>query len=170
MTIPEAAQLVIQAGAMGKGGDVFLLDMGEPVKIVDLAYKMTHLMGLTIKDATTPDGDIAIEYSGLRPGEKLYEELLIDDDAKSTKHQRILSANERSLPWENVTNILYKINEAMKNEDVDTVRLILLEAPLDYQPETHSKNAESTTSEADKKDSKQQAKLEESLSLQTEMF
>ncbi|WP_448567839.1 polysaccharide biosynthesis protein [Thalassotalea ganghwensis] len=140
MTIPEAAQLVIQAGAMGKGGDVFVLDMGKPVKIVDLAKKMTHLMGFTIKDEDNPDGDIAIQYSGLRPGEKLYEELLIDDHAKPTFHSRILTANERSLSWPEVNRILNDLNDAMRAEDIDRLKAILLKAPLDYQPQTNKKD------------------------------
>lgn len=134
MTIPEAAQLVIQAGAMGTGGDVFVLDMGNPVKIVDLAYKMTHLMGLTIKDEQNPTGDIAIHFSGLRPGEKLYEELLIDDNAKKTNHQRILTANERSLHWTDVAMILDQLKGAMLDENEERIRQILIAAPLDYQP------------------------------------
>ncbi|WP_286233922.1 nucleoside-diphosphate sugar epimerase/dehydratase [Thalassotalea sediminis] len=138
MTIPEAAQLVIQAGAMGTGGDVFVLDMGEPVKIVDLAYNITHLMGLTIKDAQNPQGDIEIKYSGLRPGEKLYEELLIDDHAQPTRHERILTANERSLCWPDVNRLLNQINDAMRAEDTDALRNILLNAPLEYRPEQES--------------------------------
>ncbi len=99
MTIPEAAQLVIQAGAMGEGGDVFVLDMGEPVKIYDLAKKMVHLTGLEIKNKQNPQGDIEIKITGLRPGEKLYEELLIGDDEKATRHPRIKAANEVFLSW-----------------------------------------------------------------------
>jgi len=138
MTIPEAAQLVLQAGAMGSGGDVFVLDMGNPVKIIDLAYKMTHLMGLTIQDEKNPDGDIAIQFSGLRPGEKLYEELLIDDHAKKTLHKRILSANERSLPWAEVTKIISNLNDAMRDEDVPKIKQLLVDAPLEYQPNPSS--------------------------------
>ena len=134
MTIPEAAQLVIQAGAMGEGGDVFVLDMGNPVKIVELAYKMTHLMGLTIKDEKNPQGDIAIEFSGLRPGEKLFEELLIGDCAKETNHKRILTANEKSISWHDVTLLLNKLIDTMAKEDVNNIKALLLEAPLDYQP------------------------------------
>jgi len=134
MTIPEAAQLVIQAGAMGKGGDVFVLDMGDPVKIVDLAYNMTHLMGLTIKNESNPSGDIEVVFSGLRPGEKLYEELLIDDHAQTTRHERILTANERSLSWPDVNVILNNINNAMREEDTEKLRQILLDAPLEYSP------------------------------------
>lgn len=140
MTIPEAAQLVIQAGAMGKGGDVFVLDMGKPVRIVDLAEKMTHLMGFTVKNASNPDGDIEINYSGLRPGEKLYEELLIDDHAQVTEHKRILTANERSLSWPEVNIILNDLNDAMRAEDVEKLKQILIKAPLEYKPEGHSKN------------------------------
>jgi FlaA1/EpsC-like NDP-sugar epimerase len=135
MTIPEAAQLVIQAGAMGTGGDVFVLDMGDPVKIVDLAVNMTHLMGLTIKDEENPGGDIELKYSGLRPGEKLYEELLIDDHAKPTRHERILTANERFLSWPDVNVILNNINDAMRAEDTEKLRQILLDAPLAYSPD-----------------------------------
>jgi FlaA1/EpsC-like NDP-sugar epimerase len=138
MTIPEAAQLVLQAGAMGSGGDVFVLDMGKPVKIIDLAYKMTHLMGLTIKDQLNPNGDIEIKFSGLRPGEKLYEELLIDDNAKKTQHKRILSANERSLPWNEVKKIISDLNDAMRQEDVPKIKQILIEAHLGYQPNPSS--------------------------------
>lgn len=134
MTIPEAAQLVIQAGAMGTGGDVFVLDMGNPVKIIDLAYKMTHLMGLTIKDEKNPNGDITIQFSGLRPGEKLYEELLIDDNAKKTQHQRILTANERSLHYSDVAKIIDELKDAMRDEDEAKIRQLLIAAPLDYQP------------------------------------
>lgn len=137
MTIPEAAQLVIQAGAMGTGGDVFVLDMGAPVKIIDLAYNMTHLMGLTVKDEKNPEGDIEIKFSGLRPGEKLYEELLIDDHAKKTFHRRILSANERSLCWPDVIDILDQLIDAMKNEDEAGIRQVLIKAPLGYSPSIH---------------------------------
>lgn len=134
MTIPEAAQLVLQAGAMGTGGDVFVLDMGKPVKIVDLAYKMTHLMGLTIKDDKNPEGDIAIEYTGLRPGEKLYEELLIGNQPKKTFHKRILKANEFSLFWPDVAKMIDQLTDAMRNEDVAQIKALLKEFPLEYQP------------------------------------
>jgi len=147
MTIPEAAQLVLQAGAMGTGGDVFVLDMGNPVKIIDLAYKMTHLMGLTIKDENNPTGDIAIKYSGLRPGEKLYEELLIDDHAKKTFHKRILSANERSLPWADVAKIISDLTDAMREEDVSTIKKLLIKAPLGYQPSPSIHEGSKTESE-----------------------
>lgn len=99
MTIPEAAQLVIQAGAMAHGGDVFVLDMGEPVRIADLAGSMVRLSGLTVRDASNPDGDIEIREVGMRPGEKLYEELLIGEQPQATTHQRIIRANETMIPW-----------------------------------------------------------------------
>ncbi len=152
MTIPEAAQLVIQAGAMGTGGDVFVLDMGDPVKIVDLAYNMTHLMGLTIKNNQNPKGEIEIKYSGLRPGEKLYEELLIDDHAQPTRHKRILTANERSLCWPDVNIILNKINDAMRAEDTDKLRQILLDAPLQYRPDNKASEVKVETEEKESTD------------------
>ena len=105
MTIPEAAQLVIQAGAMGVGSDVFVLDMGEPVKIKDLAVKMVHLSGLEVKHAKRPNGDIEIKCTGLRPGEKLFEELLIGDNVIGTDHPRILSAQEVKMPWSELDSI-----------------------------------------------------------------
>jgi len=147
MTIPEAAQLVLQAGAMGAGGDVYVLDMGSPVKILDLAYKMTHLMGLTIKDDKNPTGDIAIKFSGLRPGEKLFEELLIDDNAKKTFHKRILSANERSLPWYDVAEIISNLTIAMGEEDVNKIKRLLREAPLQYKPSSNGTIKQKTIDE-----------------------
>jgi FlaA1/EpsC-like NDP-sugar epimerase len=134
MTIPEASQLVIQAGAMGKGGDVFVLDMGKSVKIVDLATKMIRLSGFEIKDENHPDGDIAIEYSGLRPGEKLYEELLIGDDVIGTDHERIMTANEIDLPLVQLQVILDKLDTACHHFEHDTIRQILLSAPTGFAP------------------------------------
>src|SRR5690606_7920525 len=99
MTIPEAAQLVLQAGSLGTGGEVFVLDMGEQVRIDDLARKMIRLMGCEVRDEKNPDGDIEIVYTGLRPGEKLYEELLIGDNPEATSHPRIMKASESYLPW-----------------------------------------------------------------------
>ena len=137
MTIPEAVQLVIQAGAMGSegaGGDVFVLDMGEPVKISELASKMVHLMGFTIKDENTPDGDIEIEYSGLRPGEKLYEELLIGDNATGTSHPRILRAEEESYSWNEIQTYLERLEQAIGRLDCEEVRQLLVEVVKGYQP------------------------------------
>jgi FlaA1/EpsC-like NDP-sugar epimerase len=132
MTIPEASQLVIQAGAMGKGGDVFVLDMGEPVKITSLAKKMIRLSGLTEKTTETPDGDIEIQFTGLRPGEKLYEELLIGDNVEGTDHPRIMTANEIFLSWPETHNFLNKLDRACHDFKVEDVISLLLEAPAAY--------------------------------------
>ncbi|GIU46654.1 nucleoside-diphosphate sugar epimerase [Shewanella colwelliana] len=134
MTIPEASQLVIQAGAMGKGGDVFVLDMGKSVKIVDLASKMIRLSGFEVKDDTHPDGDIAIEFSGLRPGEKLYEELLIGDDVTGTEHERIMTANEVCLTWKELEAILDRLDKACHNFQHEVIRDILLTTPTGFNP------------------------------------
>lgn len=134
MTIPEASQLVIQAGAMGKGGDVFVLDMGDPVKISDLAAKMVRLSGMTVKDDLNPDGDIGIEYTGLRPGEKLFEELLIGDDVTQTDHRRIMSAHEAWLPWPDLEKILLKLDDACHQFDHEDIRRLLLQAPTGFVP------------------------------------
>lgn len=125
MTIPEAAQLVIQAGAMGRGGDVFVLDMGEPVRIIDLARRMIELAGLSVRDDDHPDGDIAIEVTGLRPGEKLYEELLIGDDPQATSHPRIMKAREEYLPWPLLEQKLGKLQSALDANDVALLRQLL---------------------------------------------
>ena len=134
MTIPEASQLVIQAGAMAKGGDVFVLDMGESVKISDLAVKMVHLMGLEVKDLQNPHGDIEIHYTGLRPGEKLYEELLIGDNVYATEHQRIMTANEVFLSWEDMQALLEKLDSACHLFEIDLIQKLLKEAPTGYAP------------------------------------
>lgn len=135
MTIPEAAQLVIQAGSMGLGGDVFVLDMGEPIKIVELAEKMVHLSGLSIRSEKNPHGDIAIEFSGLRPGEKLYEELLIGDDVVATEHPMIMSANEEHIPWEELKAKLSGLLDAAETGDITRVRQLLRETVSGYSPE-----------------------------------
>ena len=134
MTIPEAAQLVIQAGAMGKGGDVFVLDMGEPVKIAELAAKLIKLSGFEVKDALNPNGDIEIQYTGLRPGEKLYEELLIGDNVGKTKHERIMTADEIYLPWSELEPLLQRLDVACHDFEHEVVRNILLEAPTGFVP------------------------------------
>lgn len=134
MTIPEAAQLVIQAGAMGEGGDVFVLDMGAPVKIYDLARKMVHLTGLEIKNKQNPQGDIEIKITGLRPGEKLYEELLIGDDEKPTRHPRIKAANEVYLNWPDMQALLSELSEASISYDVEKIRALMLNAPTGFNP------------------------------------
>lgn len=125
MTIPEAAQLVLQAGAMGGGGDVFVLDMGEPVKIMDLARRMVTLSGLSVRDADRPDGDIPITITGLRPGEKLYEELLIGDNPEPTNHPRILRAREALLPWPQLSAEIERLREATAAQDVPAMRAVL---------------------------------------------
>lgn len=138
MTIPEAAQLVIQAGSMGRAGEVFVLDMGEPVKIADLARKMAHLMGLSVSENGPGVGDIELKYTGLRPGEKLYEELLIDDADTTTAHPRIMGASEAKISFDEVVRLLDRLNFALLNHDDAEVRALLLEAPLAYQPVDHT--------------------------------
>ncbi|MEL7023433.1 MAG: nucleoside-diphosphate sugar epimerase/dehydratase [Pseudomonadota bacterium] len=134
MTIPEAAQLVIQAGAMAKGGDVFVLDMGKPVKIVDLASKMILLMGKTVKTSANPDGEIEISFTGLRPAEKLYEELLIGNDVTGTNHPRIMRANERSMDDQKLSLVLDEIHQAIEARNWEGLRAILLSAVEGYRP------------------------------------
>lgn len=134
MTIPEAAQLVIQAGAMAKGGDVFVLDMGQPVKIIDLAQRMVELSGLTVRNDQNPDGDIEIEITGLRPGEKLYEELLIGDNPKATQHSRIMKAHEDFLPWSDLNVKLQSLIEAIEINDVNVIRQIMAALVSGYRP------------------------------------
>ncbi len=134
MTIPEAAQLVIQAGAMAKGGDVFVLDMGESVKIMDLAQRMIELSGLTQRTDDNPDGDIAIEVTGLRPGEKLYEELLIGNDPQATLHPRIMKANEEKMPWAELQERLHAMQVALDVNDVGVLRRMLEQLVIGYQP------------------------------------
>lgn len=132
MTIPEAAQLVIQAGAMGQGGDVFLLDMGKPVKIDDLARRMVHLMGRTVRDEENPDGDIEIQYTGLRPAEKLYEELLIGNQVMGTEHSKIMRAQEKNLPWTEIESILGRIQDCAREFDVESTLDVLSAAVREY--------------------------------------
>lgn len=134
MTIPEAALLVIQAGSMGQGGDVFVLDMGEPVKIVELAEKMIHLSGFSIRSERNPHGDIAIEFTGLRPGEKLYEELLIGENVLATRHPMIMSANEDYLPWDVLKQRLDALLAAIAADDFNTVRQLLRDTVSGYTP------------------------------------
>ena len=134
MTIPEAAQLVIQAGAMGQGGDVFVLDMGQPVKIIDLARRVVELSGLTVKDDMHPDGDIKITVTGLRPGEKLYEELLIGDNPEPTQHPRIMKAHEDHLSWSQLEKKLNVLSAAINTNDVGAIRRTLQETVNGYEP------------------------------------
>ena len=141
MTIPEAAQLVIQAGAMARGGDVFVLDMGQPVRIVDLAARMVRLSGLTPVLATErmegqalQSGDVEIVFTELRPGEKLYEELLVGDGAAPTQHPRILTAMEHALPWPALSLVLGKLGLACENGDLSAIKAMLLDLPIGYSP------------------------------------
>jgi FlaA1/EpsC-like NDP-sugar epimerase len=134
MTIPEAAQLVIQAGAMGTGGDVFVLDMGQSVKIRDLALRMIELSGLSVKDELHPNGDIEISITGLRPGEKLYEELLIGDNPQKTQHPRIMKAHEQFLSWAALERKLHALGAAISTNDVPLIRGMLQQLVTDYQP------------------------------------
>ncbi|MBT7308175.1 MAG: polysaccharide biosynthesis protein, partial [Gammaproteobacteria bacterium] len=137
MTIPESAQLVIQASAMATGGDVFVLDMGQPVRIHDLARRMVELSGLTVKDEHHVEGDIEIEVTGLRPGEKLYEELLIGNDPKSTQHPRIMKAHEKMLPYDLLQEKLGALEAALSTNDVLLIRLLLQEIVSDYSPNSN---------------------------------
>ncbi len=134
MTIPEASQLVLQAGSMGQGGEVFVLNMGEPVKIADLARKMIHLMGLEEKTDDNPEGDIEVVFSGLRPGEKLFEELLIGDDPQGTTHPRIMMAREVYMPWFEVSATLDNLMRASQSFDCKAVVDVLRTAPTGYAP------------------------------------
>lgn len=135
MTIPEASQLVIQAGSLGQGGDVFVLDMGEPVTILDMAEKMIRLTGLTVRSETEPNGEIAIEFSGLRPGEKLYEELLIGDDVGATEHEMIMRANEELLPWAELSDVLQHLIALAEQGDCTAIRQLLRDTVNGYTPQ-----------------------------------
>ena len=135
MTIPEAAELVIQAGSMARGGDVFVLDMGEPIKIRDLASRMINLMGRSVQDDANPDGDIEIQYIGLRPAEKLYEELLIGANVSGTQHPRIMRADEDFLPFDALSGFLDELKAAAGKLDYSRAREILLHAVQEYNPD-----------------------------------
>lgn len=134
MTIPEAAQLVLQAGTMAEGGDLFLLDMGEPIRILDLARRMVALSGLTVRDAEHPQGDIAIEFTGLRPGEKLFEELLIGDHPLPTAHPRIMRAREEHAPWDGMQATLEALRSAAHADDTPTIKALLRQLVPGYHP------------------------------------
>ena len=135
MTISEAVELVIQAGAMGKGGDVFVLDMGLPMKINELAEKMIRLSGLEVKDEKNPNGDIEIFYTGLRAGEKLYEELIIGDDVNKTENPLIMRAVEDMLEWDDLRQYLDKLNNAIIGFNNEEIRKLLMEIVKDFKPE-----------------------------------
>ncbi len=135
MSIPEAVELVIQAGAMSTGGDMFVLDMGEPVRIVDLARKMVRLSGLKVKDKLHPDGDIEIQFTGLRPGEKLYEELLIGENVFETDNPMIMRAEEEMMTWDDLKLIIDELEEAVDNSDQDMLRQLLIKAVPGFKPQ-----------------------------------
>lgn len=134
MTIPEAAQLVLQAGAMAAGGDVFVLDMGEPVRIIDLARNMIELSGLSVRDTENPNGDIEISIVGLRSGEKLYEELLIGDDPVPSQHPRIMRSREHYLPWPELNKHLTRLEDVLEEGDAVSARAILQTVVPEYKP------------------------------------
>jgi FlaA1/EpsC-like NDP-sugar epimerase len=132
MTIPEAAQLVLQASAMGTGGDVFVLDMGEPVKILDLARRMIRLSGCTVKDEDNPLGDIEIVFTGLRPGEKLFEELLLGDNVSGTGHPMIMRAEEEYPPLDQLKHWLDKLDTHCDHMDCDGIKAVLMDAVIGF--------------------------------------
>ena len=136
MTIPEAAQLVIQAGSMAKGGDVFVLEMGKPVRILDLARRMIQLSGLSVRDDQTPNGEVEIEFTGLRPAEKLFEELVIGKNITGTEHSMIMRAVEHALPWDSVRQLLEELHVTMRRFDCRGARDVLQRAVAEYQPKS----------------------------------
>ena len=132
MTIPEAAQLVLQAGAMATGGEVFVLDMGEPIKIIDLARRMIELSGMTVRDASNPHGDMAIQVTGLRPGEKLYEELLIGDNPIPTAHRRIMKAREDFIPLAQLQSHLETLQQGIQTNDIEKLKTVMRQCVHGY--------------------------------------
>lgn len=140
MTIPEAAQLVLQAGAMAQGGEVFVLDMGQPIKIIDLAYRMIKLSGMTVRDADHPDGDIEVKIVGLRPSEKLYEELLIGDNPERTGHLRIMKAHENFIEWEEISPMLQSLKIASEHINEYQIKEILQQLVQGYNQKIGKNN------------------------------
>ena len=136
MTIKEAVELVIQAGAMGNSGDIFVLDMGEPIRIFDLAVKMIQLSGLEVRDVDNPDGDIEIKFTGLRPGEKLYEELLVEGNVSATKHSLILRAVEDKVDWDELEPILEALEESARESNHSEVRDLLIRIVPQFKPQS----------------------------------
>jgi len=136
MSIPEAVELVIQAGAMAKGGDVFVLDMGKSVRILDLAKKMIRLSGLQVRDELHPDGDIEIKFTGLRPGEKLYEELLIGENVSKTSNPMIMRAVEEMIAWEDLKLIIDELEGAIDSGDHLKLRQLLVKAVPGFKPQS----------------------------------
>jgi FlaA1/EpsC-like NDP-sugar epimerase len=138
MTIPESVELVLQAGAMAEGGDVFVLDMGDPVRIYDLALKMIQLSGLQLQDENNPDGDIAIHYTGLRPGEKLYEELLVGNNSTKTDNNMIMRANEEMIDWGKLKPMINKLQNASKNDESEKITKLLLKIVPGFSSSTNN--------------------------------
>jgi len=134
MTIEEASQLVIQAGSLGENGEIFLLDMGEPIKVIDLAKNMIKLSGMSLKDDNNPEGDIEIIYTGLRPGEKLYEELLIDNKSENTAHEKIMKAQDKHLDWDTISRYLLDLDKYIETEDYDEIKNVFLKCVDGYSP------------------------------------
>ena len=145
MTIKEASQLVIQAGAMAEGGEVFVLEMGEPVKIADMAKEMIQLSGLNVRDINNPDGDIEIQYTGLRPGEKLYEELLIGNNCQGTTHPRIMRSEEEKLDWHAMETLLQEMQQQCESLSLKKLRETIINAPTAYQPSNPIQDLTHTT-------------------------
>ena len=137
MTIPEAVELVIQAGAIAKGGEVFVLDMGEPIRIYDLAVRMIQLSGLQVRDENNPEGDIEIQYTGLRPGEKLYEELLVDGKYALTENKLIMRAEEDVVNWDKLEPILAEIEEAALNSETEKIYTLLSQLIPEFNPRSN---------------------------------
>ena len=146
MTIPEAASLVIQAASMGQGGEVFVLDMGQSIKVLDIAKRLIRLAGLRVRDADCPSGDIEILFTGLRPGEKLYEELLIGENPEPTPHPRIIRAREADLDWSQLTKAIDDLDSACRNYDKDAVRRLLEQVVTGYAPRPGSEGFSSLES------------------------
>lgn len=157
MTIPEASQLVIQAGAMAEGGEVFVLDMGEPVRIYDLACTMIHLMGMSLQDVSNPHGEIEIRITGLRAGEKLYEELLIGDDSSGTEHSAILRAHETMIPWGRLSTVLVNLLDLLQQRNDGEIRALLRSCVSGYRPV--DADADADTDAATKTDSRPAVRL-----------
>jgi FlaA1/EpsC-like NDP-sugar epimerase len=140
MTIPESVELVIQAGAMGTGGDVFVLDMGKPIRIFDLATKMINLSGLKVRDKNNPDGDIEIEVTGLRPGEKLFEELLIGKNVSTTDHPMIMKEKEEYQSWESLEISINELKEALDGRNNKSIRDLVMETVTDFKPQSQNRD------------------------------
>jgi FlaA1/EpsC-like NDP-sugar epimerase len=138
MSIPEAVQLILQAGAMGQGGDVFVLDMGDPVKIADLARNMIRLAGRTVRDASNPDGEIEVVFTGMRPGEKMFEELVIGAELRPTAHSAVMVAVEGFEGWGSLEARVQRLEAAVSQHDSATVRSLVAGGPGSRSPATRA--------------------------------